>query len=607
MRKSITVPLPIRREQNKILTQRIIFACMILFCLLLVLIARLFFLQVLNEQRYKLLSDKNRIYTSFSVAPRGNILDRHGQILATSQFEYQAILDLRQYRNETRNWELIQNNLKLDKNTSFFDWLYLKSSTLTPSQTLILKEALTWKELVQTEILSSQIFGLYAAKKIVRVYPYSNDFCHLIGYVTAPKQTDINHNANLKAFGSTIGRNGIERAFETQLQGKLGIRQSEINAMRRIVRVLEEKLPENGQDIQLTIDAKLQHRVIDIMQSVRSGAAIVMDIPSGDILAMVSCPTFDPNQFTKPIQPDQWKAIITNPDHPLIDRSIAGLYAPGSTFKMIIALAALNAKIINEETTFYCPGYYEVNGHRFHCWKWRTGGHGSMNVISAIEQSCDVFFYNLASKLKPNTMIETARSFGFGTPTGIEIHHEKNGLIPPISFGWKKQNLGIAINLSIGQGQILTTPLQLVRMAAMIAGKKNVIPHLIPHDNNFFDSLPYAASDLNLIQKGMIAVVNGAKGTAQLAKNPVISIAGKTGSTQVYKITKEERLKGKLEERPYDLKDHALFVGFAPIDTPKFAIVVIVEHGDSGGRTAAPLARDILIAAQKLTQTDSSK
>lgn len=607
MRKSITVPLPIRREQNKILTQRIIFACMILFCLLLVLIARLFFLQVLNEQRYKLLSDKNRIYTSFSVAPRGNILDRHGQILATSQFEYQAILDLRQYRNETRNWELIQNNLKLDKNTSFFDWLYLKSSTLTPSQTLILKEALTWKELVQTEILSSQIFGLYAAKKIVRVYPYSNDFCHLIGYVTAPKQTDINHNANLKAFGSTIGRNGIERAFETQLQGKLGIRQSEINAMRRIVRVLEEKLPENGQDIQLTIDAKLQHRVIDIMQLVRSGAAIVMDIPSGDILAMVSCPTFDPNQFTKPIQPDQWKAIITNPDHPLIDRSIAGLYAPGSTFKMIIALAALNAKIINEETTFYCPGYYEVNGHRFHCWKWRTGGHGSMNVISAIEQSCDVFFYNLASKLKPNTMIETARSFGFGTPTGIEIHHEKNGLIPPISFGWKKQNLGIAINLSIGQGQILTTPLQLVRMAAMIAGKKNVIPHLIPHDNNFFDSLPYAASDLNLIQKGMIAVVNGAKGTAQLAKNPVISIAGKTGSTQVYKITKEERLKGKLEERPYDLKDHALFVGFAPVDTPKFAIVVIVEHGESGGRTAAPLARDILIAAQKLTQTDSSK
>lgn len=607
MRKSITVPLPIRREQNKILTQRIIFACMILFCLLLVLIARLFFLQVLNEQRYKLLSDKNRIYTSFSVAPRGNILDRHGQILATSQFEYQAILDLRQYRNETRNWELIQNNLKLDKNTSFFDWLYLKSSTLTPSQTLILKEALTWKELVQTEILSSQIFGLYAAKKIVRVYPYSNDFCHLIGYVTAPKQTDINHNANLKAFGSTIGRNGIERAFETQLQGKLGIRQSEINAMRRIVRVLEEKLPENGQDIQLTIDAKLQHRVIDIMQSVRSGAAIVMDIPSGDILAMVSCPTFDPNQFTKPIQPDQWKAIITNPDHPLIDRSIAGLYAPGSTFKMIIALAALNAKIINEETTFYCPGYYEVNGHRFHCWKWRTGGHGSMNVISAIEQSCDVFFYNLASKLKPNTMIETARSFGFGTPTGIEIHHEKNGLIPPISFGWKKQNLGIAINLSIGQGQILTTPLQLVRMAAMIAGKKNVIPHLIPHDNNFFDSLPYAASDLNLIQKGMIAVVNGAKGTAQLAKNPVISIAGKTGSTQVYKITKEERLKGKLEERPYDLKDHALFVGFAPVDTPKFAIVVIVEHGESGGRTAAPLARDILIAAQKLTQADSAK
>lgn len=607
MRKSITVPLPIRREQNKILTQRIIFACMILFCLLLVLIARLFFLQVLNEQRYKLLSDKNRIYTSFSVAPRGNILDRHGQILATSQFEYQAILDLRQYRNETRNWELIQNNLKLDKNTSFFDWLYLKSSTLTPSQTLILKEALTWKELVQTEILSSQIFGLYAAKKIVRVYPYSNDFCHLIGYVTAPKQTDINHNANLKAFGSTIGRNGIERAFETQLQGKLGIRQSEINAMRRIVRVLEEKLPENGQDIQLTIDAKLQHRVIDIMQLVRSGAAIVMDIPSGDILAMVSCPTFDPNQFTKPIQPDQWKAIITNPDHPLIDRSIAGLYAPGSTFKMIIALAALNAKIINEETTFYCPGYYEVNGHRFHCWKWRTGGHGSMNVISAIEQSCDVFFYNLASKLKPNTMIETARSFGFGTPTGIEIHHEKNGLIPPISFGWKKQNLGIAINLSIGQGQILTTPLQLVRMAAMIAGKKNVIPHLIPHDNNFFDSLPYAASDLNLIQKGMIAVVNGAKGTAQLAKNPVISIAGKTGSTQVYKITKEERLKGKLEERPYDLKDHALFVGFAPVDTPKFAIVVIVEHGESGGRTAAPLARDILIAAQKLTQADSAK
>jgi penicillin-binding protein 2 len=369
-----------------------------------------------------------------------------------------------------------------------------------------------------------------------------------------------------------------------------------------MVRLIDEKKPAKGRDVSLTIDIELQKEVVRIMQDVRCGAILVLDIRTGDILASVSVPSFDPNTFSKAVTSKDWNELTNNADLPLINRAVSGIYAPGSAFKPIVALAALNNGTVLKQARFFCPGYYEINRNRFHCHSWRYGGHGSMDVIRALEKSCDVFFYNVAVKLGLTPIINTAKDFGFGARTNVELPEEKRGQIPSTSMPLQKQYVGQTINLSIGQGQLTATPLQLAVMTARLASGKCITPHLVMNMPSSEESsqtsqakLPYSNDALEIVRAGMVAVVKS--GTGIRAQTNALSIAGKTGSTQVCRITKEERQHGRAIERPYHLKDHAIFVGYAPVDAPRIAVVVVVVHGESGGRAAAPLGGKALAAA----------
>ncbi|MDR3285609.1 MAG: penicillin-binding protein 2 [Holosporales bacterium] len=589
------------KEKKKILEKRAYTVYCCIFLIFIFLIFRLFFLQVLNQKRYKLLSDKNRIYTSFSVAPRGIIYDRNNNILALSTYKYQAAIDLNQYiKNETR-WKHIKKELNIDPDMVFKDIVDLQIKKKGPSRLIVIKKDLSWKDILRTEILSSKIPGIFTKKKIIRNYPFAETFCHVIGYVTAPKIEDISNDASLNILDSTIGQAGIEQEKEFNLRGEIGVKYQEINAFRRFIRVIEERKAKIGKSIQTTLDASLQAETIKIMGQVRKGAAIVINIKTGDILVMVSIPTFNPSLFSNQMTNEQWKAINSNPDNPLINRAISGLYAPGSTFKMVVALAALKAGIINKHTTFYCPGYNDVNGRRFHCWKWRVGGHGTINIRQAISQSCDVFFYCVAEKLGALRILEAAKNLGVGIKKNFGFKSEKSGFLPSASQTTGKSNIGQALNISIGQGKLLMTPLQMVTMVASIASGKLVIPQIIASsDKPSFNELPFSKEQLEIVQQGMRQVVS--EGTAWHINNNELEISGKTGSTQIVSITNEERKQHKLNERPYHLRDHALFVGYAPTNDPTFAVVVVVEHGESGGRIAAPLAKEILLAAKRLVK-----
>lgn len=566
------------------------------------LLGRLFYLQVVNQSKYALLSDKNRIYTVYSAAPRGTIYDRKGRVLASSRKEYQAALDLKQYRDRPESWTLLCEKLGLDPNVPLKAYIQKNLKSQGPSAVVPLKGPLTWDEILTAERLSVHIPGLIVIPKLLRFYPYKDAFCHMIGYVTAPSQGDIARNANLSVCDATVGRTGLEQSLDGRLQGNLGIKQLEVNATRHVVRVLEEHKPVPGKDLHLTLDAELQVEVGRILQRVRCGAAVVMDVRTGAILAAVSHPGFDANVFAESLTEAKWRALIGHPDRPLIDRVTQGLYAPGSTFKMMVALAALETRTVTPQTRFDCPGFLKVGHGNVHCWRWRTGGHGSVNLVQALEQSCDVYFYNVATRLGVGAILEAAGEFGFGEKTGVGLT-ERKGTLPPAPHLWQKKTgtLGAAINLSIGQGNLTATPLQLAVMTARIATGKKVSPHLLARSENAaWPSVLYSGEALKVVRKGMERVVWGSKGTAVRAQAAEFRLAGKTGSSQVCRITKEERQKGKAIERPYELKDHALFVGYAPIDQPRFAVAVVVEHGESGGRVAAPLGKEILLAAERL-------
>ncbi|MDR0625158.1 MAG: penicillin-binding protein 2 [Holosporales bacterium] len=571
-----------------------------IFAVFIILLVRLFFLQIINQERYKLLSDKNRIHTSFSAAPRGIIYDRNNRVIASYIYKYQAAINLNIYKKNKDNWRQIKRTLSLEKGIKLENIIKKALKHSGPCRSVVIKEDLDWEDVLKTEVLSSSIPGLFVSKKFVRCYPHSDAFCHVIGYVTQPHVKDIEKDKSLNILGATVGRAGVEGAKDLLLRGEIGMQQHEINAYRRFVRIIEKRKPKQGLNIQTTLHLELQAETAKIMATnVRQGAAIVLNTETGDILSMVSVPTFEPNLFTQKMTAEQWNAINKNADNPLMNRAISGLYAPGSTFKMVIALAALKAKVIDKNTKFFCSGYHNIRGRCFHCWRWRLGGHGAMDVVQAIAQSCDVFFYNIAEKLDPAQIIEAAKELGIRVEAGLLPNEKPAGL--PVLVKKGKLWLGQALNLSIGQGNLLTSPLHLLAMTASIASGKAVVPRIISSSKKpDFCPLSFSKEHLDVIRMGLKMVVSEARGTARRIDNKELKIAGKTGSTQVSSISREERRSGRIKTRPYHLKDHAFFVGYAPADAPRFAVVVIVEHGESGGRVAAPIAKEILLAANRL-------
>ncbi|HLD95647.1 MAG TPA: penicillin-binding protein 2 [Alphaproteobacteria bacterium] len=563
------------------------------------LVSRLYYLQILSTDKYTKLAEKNRLFNRVIIPHRGHILDRQGQILATFDNLYRAVA----YKDQIENWIFLKEKLKeilaLDEeDLARLDKEYKKNSKLAPIK---IKDKLTWQEVSVLEYQASELPGVMIEPGFVRLYPFHELTCHTVGYVGAPLEKDQAIDPILAQPGARVGKTGLERYYEERLKGKPGVQQLEVNALREVIRPLERVPEEPGEDLRLSLDLEVQKLAGDLLAPHQSGSAVVLDCKTGGVIALCSYPTFDTNLFSKGIPSKNWQELLNDPLKPLTNKAIAGVYPPGSTLKMVIALAALEAGVIDEHTSFFCPGHMMVGDHKFHCWK--KCGHGTVRLYEALSRSCDVYFYQLAHKLSIDKMSAMMQRFGLGSLTGIDLLEEKAGLVPTRS--WKERlfkrgwTLGESVNTSIGQGYMLTTPLQLAKMTAMIAtGGKLITPRLFEKlsDQGGVDVNP---KHLSLIQKGMWGVVNDPFGSAAACFHPSIAIAGKTGTAQVKRISQKDRQLNTINKSTWHLKDHALFVGYAPFENPKVACCVVVEHGGGGSRIAAPIGKELLASSLK--------
>ena len=577
------------------------------FLLITIIIIRLFYLQIYQSEKYKLLSDKNRLVVKRVLPVRGKILDINSKEIAYNVYSYAVILDLLSLpKNDLQ--QLKDNLKKLNVYESAIQKLNnLPNIIKQNNRYIVLQENIDWNTLTKYYVASNKYPYISIDKTMARHYLAPMACSHFIGYTSSPNEKDIAwaNNPSLSLPTAKVGKSGIERQYENNLFGKIGIQELEVNSRRQVVRTINEIESIPGDNIKLTIDFNLQNEIYNILSEQRSASCIVMDINTGAILAFVSYPGYDINIFSKKIPSKLLKEICADKSNPLINKTSSGLYAPGSTFKIITGLAGLHYGIINENTRFTCTGYTELGKHKFHC--WRKGGHGSLNLKQALERSCDVFFYNIAKRINPDYIAKVANDFGLGFKTGIDLPNEKSGLIP--TKEWKKikkkqkWTSGDSYNMSIGQGYVLSTPLQLAKMTCMFAnGLKQITPHVcesnykINTDNN---KLKYQQKHINIILEGMYNVVNSQSGTAKKCKVKHLEIAGKTGSSQVKRITASQRASGKTTSDIYENKEHALFISYAPFNNPQYAVCVVVEHGGSGASVAAPIAKEVFLLLEK--------
>jgi penicillin-binding protein 2 len=476
------------------------------------------------------------------------------------------------------------------------------------------QENLDWKKVSRIEVNAPDLPGVVIDVGQSREYPLGSESAHLLGYVAGvsekDKKRDLSRDPLLELPGFRIGKSGIEKQQDLRLRGKAGNSQLEVNALGRVIRELSRQEGQPGEDVMLTVDLGIQNLAIEKLRDKKSAAAVVMDVNTGGIIALASVPGYDPNAFNTGLTRKQWRNITRDPLAPLTNKAVSGLYAPGSTFKMVVAMAALEHGVIKPEQKVFCRGHVELGNARFHCWK--RHGHGWLDLNGALQQSCDTYFYEISKRVGIDKIAEMGRRFGLGRVTGIDLPNERGGLMP--TSAWKKKRLGVAwqkgetLVAGIGQGFVLTTPLQLAVMTSRLASGKAVEPHLFhgvvsggvvrPLDVPSVADIKISSEVRQLVMGGMNAVSNTERGTAYRAriKEPGFELAGKTGTAQVKRISKHERdtrvLKNK--ERPWKDRDHALFVAFAPVEKPRYAIAVVVEHGGGGSTVAAPIARDIM-------------
>jgi penicillin-binding protein 2 len=470
----------------------------------------------------------------------------------------------------------------------------------------------SWEDISRVSVNAPALPGVTPEVGLSRIYPQGSDFAHVLGYVGPVSDYDLSKIKDpepvLRIPRFQIGKVGVETKLEDVLRGKAGAKRVEVNAAGRVMRELERQEGTPGSDIQLTIDAQLQGYV-QARLSGESASAVVIDCETGDLLACSSAPTFDPNLFVRGISSKDYQDLTGNKYRPLASKTVQGLYPPGSTFKMVTAMAGLEAGVIGPDDTAYCPGHLTVSGRRFHCWK--RGGHGWVDLQTSLKRSCDVYYYDLAVKVGIDKISEMARRFGLGVRHDVPMSAVSEGLMP--TQDWKQINhgqpwrVGDTVNASIGQGFLLASPLQLAVMTARIATGRDVSPRLVKSIDGVEqplrggEKLDMNENNLRKMRRAMFAVVNDRRGTAYGSRiiEEELRMAGKTGTSQVRNITAAERRAGVIsnEDLPWERRDHALFVNFAPYEIPKVAVSVVVEHGGGGSRAAAPIARDITLQA----------
>ncbi len=590
--------------------RRALFLGIIQIGLVIILLGRMYYLQIFEGSYYRLLAEGNRIATRPLVPLRGQIYDRNKIPLAQNETSFRAILltDKKDEVEETLNTLSDLISLPREEKEETIRMARKKKGL----DSLIIKDNLTWEEVSAIELHASELPGVSIEVGSRRKYPLKLEGAHLLGYVSSPSEKEQEEDPMLTISGLKVGKGGVEKFYDRQLRGIPGHSAFEVNATRKIVRELHQTPSVPGEDIHLTIDARLQDYAQDVLSNYESASAVVIDIQTGGILALVSVPAFDPNLFPQGISHKDWGQLRDNPYVPMTNKAISGLYPPGSTIKLLVALAALQSGVINEDTPVHCPGYMYIGNHKFHC--YRKEGHGTVNVSRAISESCDVFFYEVAKKVGIETLSKVFTDFGIGLG-GLEgFPHLKKGLVPTKT--WKKEKkktnwtVSDTILTSIGQGYMLATPLELaVATARLVAGGKRLLPRLEGQESSSFPGMGYNEAYLKLITEAMDETVNKPTGTAFRNRIQVAGkeMGGKTGTSQVRRISMQEREAGltKTFHLPWKYREHGLFVGFAPVHAPRYVIAVVVEHA-GGPALAIQAARDILLQAQLLEKDAAS-
>lgn len=556
---------------------------------------RLHQLQILESSDYRLLSDENRMMMQLVAPARGSIYDRFGSVIAEDKENLRLLVLPAFCKSLPGTLNALSKIVPVSLATR--DRIMRAARRQSGYYPVLVAEGLTWRQFALLNVLAPQIPGLRTDRSAYRKYNHARPMAHLVGYVGMAGKAEVDLDPVMRLPGFRTGRTGVEKTFDQELRGSPGNIKYEVDVHGRVVRELGSKPSTRGRDLVLTIDHHLQTVALDRIKEHRIASVVVMDVVTGGILAMASTPTFDPNDIAFNADSRKWAALARNKDHPLHNRAIRGQYPPGSTFKVVTALAGLHAGVIDEHETMSCPGSYAVGRKRFRCWKSHGGG---INLHEALKQSCDVYFYETAKRMGIDHLAAVARHLGLGRTYDCGLAGEEPGIIP--DRAWKRANLfeawytGETVIAGIGQGFVSSTPLQLAVMTARVATGRAVLPKLAMSPDDQPASWPILSLDptyLEMVRNGMVGVVNEPGGTARRSILPIphVLMAGKTGTSQVVSTRNEHKLSA------WERETHALFVAYAPADEPRYAAACVVEHGGGGSSVAAPVVRDVITEA----------
>ncbi len=579
-------------RKNKFFNRRALIIGSIQLTMAGALISRLAYLQLFKNKEYSIQSDSNRIKTMMIPAPRGNIYDRNGIALTQNNSSYRLLF----YNDKKRDIAKISSQLFniLDLSQSKKAKILKKLSQLDGKSVISLVDNLGWYDMARIESYSHSLPGISIESGIIRKYQHPYSMAHILGYVSLPSQKEVKESRQALFMHPDfrIGKSGIEKIYDQYLRGKYGLKFVEVNAKDIPIKTIKKDDPIQGSDLTLTIDLKLQSFISDLIKDI-TASVIVIDINNGEIISYNSSPTYNINNFVEGVSLDYWQKINNNKSNPLNNRPISAIYPPGSTFKLIVALAALEAGY-DPQKKHVCRGHNKYGNRIFNCWKDR--GHGALNLSDAIKHSCNIYFYEIANEIGYDAIYKMAQKFGYGQKTGIDLLGEISPNLP--NQEWKKNKFndkwvgGDTLNAAIGQGFMLASPIQMaVANAAIANGGKMIRPHFVKKDiiQASISKINIDPINIDFIQDAMYNVVNKKGGTAfyQRLKNPNFKVSGKTGTSQVISKRDSEDLDEKYQ-------NHAIFVGFAPSHNPKYSISVVVEHGGSGSAVAAPIAMKVM-------------
>ena len=597
-------------NKSRLITRRMFILSSLKIAVFIGIICRLFYLQISENIKWRSLSDKNRL-REWKIPPqRGIIEDYFGEKIAKNS----QVFQLHMIPEDVPNLEELFFRLSkiIDFNERKKSNLIKRLKKRKPWEPIIISDNLSWSEFSRLNLFLHETPGIKPVVSIARKYIEDGSFSHIIGYVSAVSVKDLENSALLRKInipGLKTGKNGLEKSLNEDMIGKPGLQRFEVNAYGKRIKELKFVEGTAGKNYRTTLDIDVQQFTSELLKD-KSGSICVMDIYTGDIIAMVSSPTFDANKFVHGIDTKDWQDLINDDKKPLMNKSIAGLYPPGSTIKPLVALSALENDVISPNTTTECKGVIELYGHTYHCWKEK--GHGFLRLREGIKQSCDIYFYEVARRLGVDRLAETANKFGLGNKVFDILDEERTGLVP--STKWKLKNigrgwlLGETLLAGIGQGYFQVTPIQLCLMTAQLAnGGYKIKPKIIYNEQALqsttdasreqFGQLYRNQENVKFVLDAQFGATNEPMGTSYRSRHvkPEYIFAGKTGTSQIRSITEEEReLKIKQKDLPYKRRDHALFTAFAPYKNPRYAFSVVIEHGGAGSSAAAPLAKKVI-------------